>query len=177
MSNELRLVKWVRFFKQNCTVKYVIFFVSFCWLLHFLLESLKLKKKSDDIQWNVWTNIKTLYARNNIFKKRIRNIRFLNHLYFGPSFAFQGTALGGFSLWFFFSPSANRCVRHFCSDPHTIKKLPTALIIKITGIITLSVDRYSQTGNQDQQVHQMLFILLGTVPVNNFSNTTIKISL
>ena len=38
----------------------------------------KIKKKSDDIHWNVWTNIKTLYAQNNIFKKRISNTRFLN---------------------------------------------------------------------------------------------------
>ena len=50
------------------------------------------------------------------------------------------------------------------------------MILKITGIITLLVDRYRQTGNQDQRVDQMLFILLGTVPVNTFLNTTIKIS-
>ena len=28
-------------------------------------------------------------------------MRFLNHLYFGPSFVFQGTILGGFSQCFF----------------------------------------------------------------------------
>ena len=50
------------------------------------------------------------------------------------------------------------------------------MILKITGIINLSVYWYSQTGNQDQQVNQMSFILLGTVPVNTLSNTTIRIS-
>ena len=50
------------------------------------------------------------------------------------------------------------------------------MILKITGIITLSVDQYSQTGNQDQEVDQMFFILLGTVPVNTFSDRTIRIS-
>ena len=101
MSSELRFVKWVRFFERNCIVKWVIFFASFCWLWDFLLENLKLKKNSGDVYWNVWTNIKTLYARNNIFKKRIPNMRFLNNLCFGPSFVFQGTVLGGFSQCFF----------------------------------------------------------------------------
>ena len=32
-----------------------------------------------------------------------------------------------------------------------------------------------QIGNQDQQIDQIFFILLGTVPVNTFSNTTIRI--
>ena len=45
MSSELRFVKWVRFFEQNCIVKCVIFFASFCWLWDFLMENLKLKKK------------------------------------------------------------------------------------------------------------------------------------
>ena len=30
----------------------------------------KLKNSSDDVHWNVWTNIKTLHARNNISKKK-----------------------------------------------------------------------------------------------------------
>ena len=46
------------------------------------------------------------------------------------------------------------------------------MILKITGIITLSVDRYSQIVNQDQKVDQMLFFLFGLVPVNIFSNKT-----
>ena len=36
-------------------------------------------------------------------------------------------------------------------------------------------DQYSQTGNQDQQVGQMFFILLGTVPVNTYINIYIYI--
>ena len=61
---------------RNCIVKCVIFFTSFCWLWDFLLENVKLKKNPDDVHWNVWTNIKTLYARNDIFKKRIPNMTF-----------------------------------------------------------------------------------------------------
>ena len=133
MSSELRFVKWVRFFERNCIVKWVIFFASFCWLWDFLLENLKLKKNSGDVYWNVWTNIKTLYARNNIFKKRIPNMRFLNHLYFGPSFVFQGTILGGFSQCFFqFFVMGQPWWSTFLSpfpSPATIKKLPTALYL------------------------------------------------
>ena len=69
MSSELKFVKWVRFFEQNRIVKYVTLFASFCWFLDFLLENLKLRKISDDVHWNVWSNVKTLYARNTIFKK------------------------------------------------------------------------------------------------------------
>ena len=36
----------------------------------------KLKKNSDDVHRNVWTNIKKLCPRNNIFKKEIPNMRF-----------------------------------------------------------------------------------------------------
>ena len=46
----VELRKWVRFFEQNCMVKSVIFFASFCWLWNFPLENLKLKKK---IGWNL----------------------------------------------------------------------------------------------------------------------------
>ena len=80
--------KTVRCFEQNCIVKCIIFFAIFCWLLDFLLENLQLKKSSGDIHWNVWINIKLLYARNNILKKRVPNMRFLNHLYLGPNFVF-----------------------------------------------------------------------------------------
>ena len=39
----------------------------------FVLENLKiLKKSSDDFHWCVWTNIKTLHARNNISKKEFQ---------------------------------------------------------------------------------------------------------
>ena len=82
--------KWVKFFGQNSTVKWVISFASFCWLWHFLLENLKLKRISDNIHWNVWTNIKKFYAWNSIFKKKKRKKKkkskyeILNHLSFGP---------------------------------------------------------------------------------------------
>ena len=67
----------------------------------FLLENLNIKKNSDDVQWNVWTNIKTLYARNNIFKKRIPNMIFWI-IYIFVQISFVGTALGRFSQFFFF---------------------------------------------------------------------------
>ena len=76
MSSELKFIKWMRFFERNCIVKCLIFFVSFCWFRDFLLENLKLKKSYDDFHQNVWSNIKALYARNNIFKKRIPNMIF-----------------------------------------------------------------------------------------------------
>ena len=41
MSNELRFVKWVRFFERNCIVKWMIFFASFYCLWDFLLEHLE----------------------------------------------------------------------------------------------------------------------------------------
>ena len=68
----------------------------------FLLENLNIKKSSDDVQWNVWTNIKTLYARNNIFKKRIPNMIFWI-IYIFVQISFVGTALGRFSQFFFFN--------------------------------------------------------------------------
>ena len=43
-----------------------------------------------------------LLARNNISKKGNYKYEILNHLYFGPSFAFWRTALGRFSQCFFF---------------------------------------------------------------------------
>ena len=49
MLSELRFVKWLRFFEQNCIVKRVIFFVSFCWPWDFLQENLKWK---DELQ--IW---------------------------------------------------------------------------------------------------------------------------
>ena len=72
-------VKWVEVCKiaeRNYIVKCAIFFGSFCWLWEFLLENRKFKKNSSDVNWKVWTNIKTLYARSNIFKKGIPNMGF-----------------------------------------------------------------------------------------------------
>ena len=49
----------------------------FCWLWDFLLEIWNQKKKKfDAVYWNMWINIKKLYARNNIFNKIIPNMRF-----------------------------------------------------------------------------------------------------
>ena len=45
MLSELRFVKWVRFFEQNCIVKWVIFFTIFNWLWHFLPQNLKIVGK------------------------------------------------------------------------------------------------------------------------------------
>ena len=76
-------VKWVearKIVERNCIVKCVIFFANFCWLWDFLLENLKLRKKnSGDVNWNVWRNIKTLYARSSIFEKKNSNYEILNH--------------------------------------------------------------------------------------------------
>ena len=110
MSSELRFVKWVRCFDRNSIVKWVIFSASYCWFWDFLLENLKLKK-TDDVKWNVWTNIKNLCARNNIFKKRIPNVRFwiifiLVHFYL-----------------FYSAPAPSP------SPTTTMKKLPSALFI------------------------------------------------
>ena len=74
-SSELRFVKWVRFFEQNCIVKWVIFFATFWWLWDFLLENLILKKTLISI----WTNIKKLYVRNNILKKKTYKHEILSH--------------------------------------------------------------------------------------------------
>ena len=45
------------------------------------------RKNSHHVHWNVQTNIKKLYARNNILKKEFKS-EILNHLYFGPKFIF-----------------------------------------------------------------------------------------
>ena len=53
------------------------------------------------------------------FQKKNCKYEILNHLYFGPSFVFWGTALGRFSQSFFFSFSSlvNYGDRHFHSAP------------------------------------------------------------
>ena len=73
-SDFLNFIKWVRFFEQNCIVKWMNFSLVF-----FDFEKIKkLKKNSDNVHWKVWTNMKKLYARywKNIFKERIPNMRF-----------------------------------------------------------------------------------------------------
>ena len=92
--------KWVRFFERSCIVEWVIIFASFSWLWGFLLEKMKIKKSPDDFHWNVWTNTKTLYVRNNIFKKRIPNLRFWI-IYILVEISLLGTTLGRFSQLFF----------------------------------------------------------------------------
>ena len=75
---------------------------------------------------------KKLYVRNNIFKKRIPDMRFLI-IYILVQF-FSETALGRFSqcLFYNFSSSANHGGRNFYSvPPPTIKKLPTALQVHL----------------------------------------------
>ena len=115
MSSQLRFVKCVRFLERNCIVKWVIFFFSFCWLWDFLLEDLKIKKNSHDVHWSVWANIKALHACNNIFKKRIRSMRFWI-IYILVQISFWGTALGRFSKCFFnFLSPAKHGDRHFRS--------------------------------------------------------------
>ena len=105
MSSELRFIKWVKFFAR------FVDFRTFCWKV----KKIKKKTNSDNVHWNVWTNIKMLHARNwnNIFekkkKKRIPNIRFwIIYILLGISF-FSGLLLPNFSLsanhdsWYFYS--------------------------------------------------------------------------
>ena len=75
-------------------------FASFYWLWDYLLENLKLRRNSDDVCWNIWMNIKKLYAQNNIFKKRIPNMTFWI-IYILVQVPLLGTSLGRFSHCFF----------------------------------------------------------------------------
>ena len=107
----------MRFFEWSGIVEWVIIFASFSWLWGFLLEKMKIKKSSDDFHWNVWTNTKTLFVRNNIFKKRIPNLRFWI-IYILVEISLLGTTLGRFSqLFFYFSSSANHGGQNFYSVP------------------------------------------------------------
>ena len=75
-------VKWVEIHKMS----EVFWAKRYCKvndLFHWFLLVLRLSARKsevtenyDDVHWNVWTNVKMLYARNNIFKKRIQNMRF-----------------------------------------------------------------------------------------------------
>ena len=72
--------------------------------------------KTDDVHWNVRTKVvrPKKYLRKKNYKYEI-----LNHLYFGPSFVFWGTALGRFTQCFFFNFSSlvSHGDRHFHSAP------------------------------------------------------------
>ena len=123
------------FFERNFIVKLVVFFTSFCWLWDFLIEDLKLKRNSDDVHWNVWRNIKKLYAQNNIFKKGIPNMAFwviLAISYFGPNFDFGDCFYGVFFLIFVVGQS---WWPTFSIRFPTTKKLPTALFMHLFLIL------------------------------------------
>ena len=111
MSRESRFVKWVRFFKWNCIVKWLIFFARFCWLWDFLLETLKMPAGTFE------QIIKKLCVQNNIFEKRIPNIKchiwnyFFENIildtqlfYTLDQISFLETALGHFSQCVFIFP-------------------------------------------------------------------------
>ena len=71
-------------FEQHCIIKWVIFFNSFCWLWDFLLADLKLKKT---LIMSTRTCGRMFYVRNNIFVKRIPNMRSWNiYIFFQISF-------------------------------------------------------------------------------------------
>ena len=77
---------------------------------------------------------------------------FLEYSYFGPNFAFLGTALGHFSQWFFlnFSSLANHGdIFTQPPSPPTIKKLPTALHTPgwLLTTETVNVSRWNKTKN------------------------------
>ena len=76
----IELRKMSEVFQAKLFCKLSVLFVSFSWVSDFVLENLKLKKILVNVHWSVWTNIKKLYSRNNIFNKRIPNMR-LNHLW------------------------------------------------------------------------------------------------
>ena len=68
-------------------------------LFHYVLLALwlsdrksEIKKNCDNVQWNVWTNIKILYTWNKIFKKEFQIWDFESFLHFGPNFVFRGSA-------------------------------------------------------------------------------------
>ena len=64
--------------------------------LHFLC-SVWNKKTSDDIHWNVWTNITKFFLPIIYLKKTNYKYELWNNSDFGPNFLFWKTALGRFS--------------------------------------------------------------------------------
>ena len=122
----------------------------------------------------MWTNIKRLYNRNNIFLKIILNVKI--YLHFGPGIVFWGTALRCFSMYFFyFSSSVNHGGRHFYSiPPTTIKKLRTALAKGPSFIPTpLHVDWLQLQKDFDAFSNRLRarFIFKSSQPNNNNNNT------
>ena len=84
----------------------------------------------------MWTKIKKLYARNNIFQQRITNLRFWI-IYILVQFSFFRELLWGVlaSVFFFFflifRGRSTMVTDISTQSPHNIKKLPTALVIEI----------------------------------------------
>ena len=92
---EVRSVKWVRFFEGNCIIKWVIFFHWFLLALRFSATNYGIIKT---LMMSTGTCGIKLYARNTIFKKRITNMRFwIIYILVQVS-----PALGRFSQCFFF---------------------------------------------------------------------------
>ena len=127
-------VSYILFSLPNeVSVNPVIFVPFFCWLWVFLLENLKSKK----LWWCPLERLgkyKKVYTRNNIFKKRISNMRFwIIYILVQISFFFLGLLLGVLAGPFFcFSWLTNHGGLHFYLASLAIKKLPTALSQAIT---------------------------------------------
>ena len=67
-------VKWKGFLSETCTVKWVIFFASFCWLWDFLPENLKL------VKLHIWGFNNLFAAPNFIFGTFLSIVlKFFNH--------------------------------------------------------------------------------------------------
>ena len=130
ISKELRFLKWVRFFEQNCIVNEWSFWLVF---IGFEIFGYKFcnKNNSDDVHWNVWTKV---VGPKKYFQKENYKYEVLNHLSFGTSFVFLGITLGCFSQFFLlFSSLVKYGSQNFDWDSPTttIKKLPTNLILQI----------------------------------------------
>ena len=110
----------------------------FCWFLLALRFSATNSgmKKTDNVHWT---------CGNNIFKKKGYKYQILNHLYFGPSFVFRGTALGRFSQCFFliFCRRSTMVSDVFIQPPHHHhhhKKASYSPVMSITiSIITADI--------------------------------------
>ena len=94
-------VKWVevrKIVERNCIVKRVIFFASFCWLWDFLLENLKLRKKTLVMSIGTSGQIKKRCMPEVILlktKKKIWNMRFWI-IYTLVQFSFLGVCFRAF---------------------------------------------------------------------------------
>ena len=127
-------VFWAKLYSQKSDLFSLVFvaFETFC----YKIWNQKKKKKNptdDDVQRNMWMNIKQLYAQNDIFKKRIPNMRFW--IIFWCKFFSLGTALGSFSqcLFFNFSSLTNPGGQHFISVSHHKKASYDPVLILIIG--------------------------------------------